>query len=179
MNINKSTQGKKWLNSNIEKEMLELLYSGKSKTEIAKFFNCGLTTVHRATKGVKTLYRKNGLNHNYFKGEMTPEKAYILGVISSDGNLYKSTKTISIAFNISDIDTLYWIAEIIGSNKNIIQNNRNDNCVQLRVTSYIMYNDLKDFGFIERKSFDGFYFDFSRIIGYENYFLLGLYDGLS
>jgi hypothetical protein len=84
-------------------EILEQYESGDGCYKIAKKFNCSAPSINNLLKkeGVYTKktpndYRKYKLNENYFEKINSEKKAYFLGLIYSDGNLYKKTLSIRL-----------------------------------------------------------------------------------
>lgn len=104
--------------------------------------------------------------------EMTPTKAYILGLMWADGWI-TSTKT-ECALSSND-EEIVDIANIIYPNQNrTIENRKDSSCRILHIYNIRLISELEKWGFTPTKSIDGI-----PIIpnGFEQYYLLGLLDG--
>lgn len=90
--------------------VIDLYNKGNGCYKIAKKFNCSPSTINNFLKkcGIETSktpnsYRKYKLNENYFEKIDTEEKAYFLGLIYSDGCLYKNILSVSLVKDDSHI----------------------------------------------------------------------------
>lgn len=93
-------------------------------------------------------------NIDYFKCIDTEYKAYIIGLLISDGYILKADKKSpvwGISLKLEDEYILQEILNQIGLTKKLI--NDRDNCKMLLVTSTEMVNDLQQYGIVQRKSF--------------------------
>lgn len=93
-------------------------------------------------------------NIDYFKCIDTEYKAYIIGLLISDGYILKADKknpVWGISLKLEDEYILQEILNQIGLTKKLI--NDRDNCKMLLVTSTDMVNDLQQYGIVQRKSF--------------------------
>mgnify|MGYP002413095175 FL=1 len=136
--------------------MRKAFLEGRTKTSIANEYGCGLTTVHRATSDLKSSQqhlRKYKVEQGFFS-EVNKHKAYMLGVLWADGNLYERTHTVSLSAHKNDIEEVEWFASKLGVSHEAIKPH-SYNCVQFRFTGKKLYQDLLEVGFDERKSTEG------------------------
>lgn len=164
-------------------------YGKKTKIQIAKELNCSaafikkIWTENNLIGTLKTIYY---YNDTYFKEINTSEKAYWLGFIAADGNLYRREGhqgLISISINQKDIELLENFKRELNTTKpiNIAQNKQRENTVMatLQITSDRIFNDLLDKGIGIRKTFDlDLNYIFKKIpIQFYSDFILGYFDG--
>lgn len=104
--------------------------------------------------------RKYTLNENFFESIDTPEKAYILGFLLTDGNVNSKRGSITITLSAIDLEHLRRIAKEMGSNSEIKverSSGRNGRKVadyaSLRIYSTKMIKDLGKYGMIDNKTF--------------------------
>ena len=98
--------------------------------------------------------RKYKMNENYFSNIDTPEKAYWLGFVLADGNISKSSNTLTISLQRGDSGHLYKFVKAIESNysvKDFINTSGSEQSI-VTVTSKIMKNDLASYGVVPNKS---------------------------
>lgn len=145
------------------KEETEVFYKyyseGHSLKETAKHFDVNYRDVlhYMLRYGYytpkKKLSKKKNLciNQDYFQEINTPEKAYFLGLLFSDGNIRSGlySKTISIALQSRDKYILDRLKDIICPEKTL---NKYKNSYKLTVQSDKMYDDLMSYGIVENKS---------------------------
>lgn len=93
--------------------------------------------------------RKYFFDEKYFNNINTANKAYWLGFIFGDGNVYKQTLTIHLSKN--DINHLVAFKNDIKSNKDIMF--RNDGSVEYRIYSEKIITDLLKLGVVPNKTF--------------------------
>lgn len=128
-------------------------------------------------------------NNNFFSKLDTQEKAYIAGLIATDGNIYDKNNSygISLALKSSDRDILEKIKDIIGTRSEIRLKKGVSNLPQGGICNYElailrMYNkqmvkDLEVLGIVPNKTHT-LNFDYSKLpIDLFPHFLRGLIDG--
>lgn len=130
---------------------------------------------------MKRIYR---VNDCFFSNIDTEEKAYILGLIYSDGNINASKQYNSYALNFGqmerDLDIVLKIKDAMGANNHIIEskNKFNDNIFySLSIHSKQIYDDLVRLGVAENKSL---IIEFNEKIVPDfllHHFIRGLFDG--
>lgn len=164
-------------------------YGKKTKVQIAKELNC-------STSFVKKIWTENNLNgtlktiyyynEDYFEKIDTNEKAYWLGFIAADGNLYRRDGhqgLISIAVHKQDIELLESFKAELNTMKpiSLTKDKRRENTIMatLQISSDKMFNQLLEKGIGLRKTFD---LDLSCIFQqiptqFHPSFILGYFDG--
>lgn len=160
---------------------------GKSLTILAKEYNKHRSSFYVLFKrrGLKTFKDinsakrdKSPFNEQYFNVIDSHEKAYILGLIYSDGWIVEkseNSKTVGLAFKKEDEYVLDYVKEQFKSSKQIHFNPKT-NSSKVEFSSEIMVNDLIKLGVKYRKSSKEV--EFPKIE--EKYlfsFILGIFDG--
>jgi hypothetical protein len=153
-----------------QEQLIDIKYSylnGESSVKIGKKYGCShkiiLKALHKMEVEVdqKRFVRKYKLNEHYFDIIDTPNKAYILGFLHSDGCNNLDKATISISLQEDDKDILEKMRLEIGSEKPlefIDYSNKHDfgytykNQYRLLMFSTHMCNQLNDKGIIPNKS---------------------------
>lgn len=129
----------------------------KTTEDVLKKFNIKTRTKTESTKH----------NHNYFKEIDHQNKAYIIGLLLSDGYVFKDYRGIGIDLKYDDCKILKKIKDIISPENNIKFYNykRSDiingktvdtphNMSRLVVCSPVISNDLKKYGIIKNKTYE-------------------------
>jgi hypothetical protein len=158
---------KRLLNKDEEQKVCDLYLSGLTSTEIYEQYfkdkvGCQETIqkiVRRNGIARKSGY-KNFINHNYFETIDTPEKAYFLGLILTDGNVHYDKRsanrqpTIQIALKGDDISILEkFKSEISADNKiSMYTNDGRFECI-FSAHSLKMAQDLEKYGIVPCKTF--------------------------
>lgn len=142
-------------------EFIKKHYNDMTSTEIAKQIGCSRGQVlniwmKNNLKG-KDKSRQYYFDFNYFEEINTPNKAYILGFIASDGNLYKRNENrqgqVQFCLHEQDIDILHKIQEELKSNKPLIKRtNTKGTYYTLTFVSDKMFNDLLNIGLMPNKT---------------------------
>ena len=170
-------------NSDI-KDIISEYLNGYNIEFIARKHNIGTERVSKFLKendiNIRTadVYnRKYTLNENYFDVIDTQEKAYIVGLLFSDGCISETNNAISISLKEEDKDILLKINKEIGSNRPLMFLNYNDknknwsNQYKLVINSKHMVESLRKLGVFQNKSLkiefpswvsDEYYFHFLR-----------------
>jgi len=112
-----------------------------------------------------------------FDNIRTPEQAYCLGLIITDGRVINSSRSyrLEIALQKRDIDTLKFVKSVINPNARIVEHS--PNAYTVRFYSKQLVENLEKFGIIPSKSeiayipFDKIPFDLWRFT------ILGCFDG--
>ena len=155
--------------SELSQEKLKKLYCDQSLSmgDIAKQFGCsrpyvlmllrkyGLPIRNKSNaraeakkKGKNVWF--NAINENFFKNQ-TPEMAYVLGYIYSDGNIANGLNYFSISQKEPEI--LHKIKELMGSEHTIARKKTQELSV-LTIGNKVMINDLLGLGLTPNKSLD-------------------------
>lgn len=121
------------------------------------------------------------LNRSFFRSIDTPEKAYVLGFIATDGSVHRNGKSLSIAITESDVDLLYAIRDVLGGTNEIHAKCHSGGypgsrpLAVLHVCSVELVRDLATYGIVANKSLVLCYpFIHPHL---EAHFIRGLYDG--
>lgn len=95
------------------------------------------------------------LNERFFEHIDNEASAYYLGLIISDGNVFRSSEgrqdSISITLDEEDMYLLQTFKDLTGGNCAIAKDGRG--CRQFAIRSNLMANDLAKYGVVPRKSF--------------------------
>lgn len=164
-------------------------YGKKTKPQIARELNCSVSFVKKiwAENNLGGTLRTNYYyNENYFENIDTPEKAYWLGFIAADGNLYRRDGhqgLVSISIHEKDIELLENFKKELNTTKpiSVVRDKRRSDTIMasLQVTSDKIFNDLLDKGIGIRKTFDLDLMQIFKNIPYcfQSDFILGYFDG--
>lgn len=166
-------------------------FGKRTRKSIAEELNCSISFIEKiwkknnlsGTKG-SNIY---GCYESYFEKIDSKEKAYILGLVASDGCIYRRDGhqgMLSYSVKDSDIEILYFIKNQLQTEKpiSLCQDSRRPNktnMATLQITSDKICNDLLDIGIGVRKTFD---MDLGEIFSniprkFWSAFLLGYFDG--
>ena len=106
-------------------------------------------------KYTKAKLNNPNMKEHFFQNINNEENAYFLGLIISDGNIFKDNTgrqaSISITLDLKDKYLLTKFKEVVNSNTSIVHDGRG--CGQLAVRSNIMAKDLEQYGVVPRKSY--------------------------
>ena len=95
------------------------------------------------------------MNEHFFKEINCEENAYFLGLLISDGNVFKDgtgrQASISITLDLKDEYMLQKFKNVLSANTSISYDGRG--CGQIAVRSNIMAEDLAKYGVIPKKSY--------------------------
>lgn len=116
-------------------------------------------------------------NERFFKNIDSEEKAYFLGLLISDGNVFKDSTgrqaSISITLNLNDEYILQKFKEVLNVNTSISKDGRG--CGQIAIRSNLMADDLKQYGVVPRKSYITYLPKINDI--YMSHLIRGILDG--
>lgn len=143
---------------------------GVSKSTIVAYLEERNIERHRP---YRTIY---DLDEHYFDDVDTPEKAYIIGLLAADGNVFKNSITLSLQEG--DKHILEDVNRCLGSNRPLhyVKMPVGKNKWTLNIVNKYMAQSLKDLGIVENKSL---ILEFPECITDEllPHFLRGLLDG--
>ena len=110
--------------------------------------------INKMKKYSKTKINSPELKERFFETINSEEKAYFLGLLIADGNVFKDATgrqaSISITLDLEDEYMLLKFKEVLNANTNIGYDGRG--CGQIAVRSNLMPMDLEQYGVIPRKS---------------------------
>ena len=158
---------KRLLSQEDEQEVCKLYLSGLTSTEIyEKYYKDKVGCQETIQKIIRAhgIARKRGyqnlINHDYFENIDTPEKAYFLGLLLTDGNVHYDKResnrqpAIQLALHGDDIKILEkFKCELSADNKiSVYKNDGRFECVFI-VHSLKMAQDLEKYNIVPRKTF--------------------------
>jgi hypothetical protein len=138
----------------------------KSAKQTASFFGYKYGTFYSLLKreGIDTTLDRNAqrkrrtsttINEDYFQELNTRNKAYIFGIILSDGHLLKNRKQLRI--KLTDIDLLEEIKKELNYNKPLLLNHKekitHKEAKTLIICNTKIYDDLLSLGMLQNKTF--------------------------
>lgn len=150
---------------------------------IARILKCDYATVKRRCKdlGLTMDYRlKNkNLNSNFFNKIDSEEKAYLLGLIYTDGSVRKKGNSgqLRIQLQLRDEEMILKIKKLLNADNNLIYDKRiGKECVSLEISDKQLYEDLVKHGIVDNKTYSGNHLpEISEDLLIP--FLRGLFDG--
>lgn len=154
--------------------------------EIARKYNCCNELINRVLEEnhiEKVIYKKINKNliENFFEEINTEEKAYLLGLLTTDGYV-KHPKgnnfVIGISLQIKDLEMIKWIKETLKLDSKIQEDKRaNKECYTIEWSSYKMAKDLSNYGVIPNKTYNLKHLSDKIPETLYHHYLRGLYDG--
>ena len=127
---------------------------------VAKILKCDYTTVkHRCEElGLTMNYKikNNKLNSGFFTEINSEEKAYLLGLIYTDGNVRKKGNSgqLRIQLQLQDEEMILKIKKLLNADSNLIYDKRvGKECVSLEISDRQLYEDLTKHGIIDNKTY--------------------------
>lgn len=117
------------------------------------------------------------VNEHFFEKIDNEFSAYFLGLIISDGNVFKDNtnrqSSISITLDSNDEYILDKFKKSVNTNTKVSQDGRG--CSQIAVRSNIMADDLANYGVVPKKSFNTYLPNISN--EYMSHLIRGIFDG--
>lgn len=177
---NNISVSKRLLNDSDEKEIIEMYEKGMSAKEILTFFpkvkseNTIISCLKR--NNIPINRRTNSLtkNTNYFKNIDSEKKAYFLGLLITDGSVYKSKYSLCMNLTLKEDDEylIYSLRNELGSMNKI---SKNRGCSSLTIYSKELCEDLISHNVVFRKSL---IMTMPKLEDkYISHFLRGVFDG--
>lgn len=176
---------RKKITDEFKEEIIEYYLSKPmSLDEVGNKFNLSLPTVINILRDVpkykKAIIFNPDLEEHYFDEIDSEEKAYFLGLIIADGNVFidktggNRQASISISLQTPDEYILENFKNELKSNTTVVKDKRG--CSQIAVRSNILAEGLKKFGIVEKKSFNT---SFPENINekYIRHIVRGIFDG--
>lgn len=176
---------RKKLTEDQELEVVELYLSKHSAESIGKKFGISTTPIFSILKRKEIPVRNRSkarqtyaLNEDYFEQIDSPEKAYILGVLYTDGNNFRKANRVALGMN--DLDVVTFFKNQLECNKPIYIVSKDGENLHYRmdITNKKISEDLEALGCISNKSHQLLFPD-SKILPEEYIpnFLQGAFDG--
>lgn len=166
-------------------QYMEDLKKGLSDVELSKKYNLDKSTLRRIKE--ENNFERNynrinkNINNSYFSTIDTPEKAYWLGMLYTDGSVdhLHHTGRIRLQLQEQDKELLEKFQKCLNIDSKIIYDKRkNSTCCSVEFVSEQIYNDLNNFGIIPNKTYLSHHIPFEKIpLDLIPAFLLGLFDG--
>lgn len=160
-------------------------------SDVAKHLGRHVESVRNRARilGLENLETQNrrtiaaNINHGYFATIDSPEKAYALGLLVSDGYISSATNSIGIKVHPKDLEIVQFLRDQLSSSSKIGHYTlpplpgytAERPYVVFSVSSAQIKHDLNGLGVTPRKSFSVTYPAISR--EFENSFILGCFDG--
>lgn len=169
-----------------QKQEIRDFYLSKPMTlaQLAAHYNLSSPTVGKILGDIPR-YSKARLNNpdlkeRFFAAIDNEEKAYFLGLLISDGNVFKEENSssnrqasISITLDLKDEYMLQKFKEVVGTNTSIGHDGRG--CGQIAVRSDLMADDLAKYGVIPRKTLHTYLPQIDA--QYRSHLVRGIFDG--
>lgn len=150
---------RKIITEELKKEIIEYYLSQPmTLKQVEKKYELSTPTIIKILDGIprypKAKLFNPDLQEHFFQNIDTEEKAYFLGLMIADGNVFKDNTgrqaSISITLDLKDEYILQKFKKVLNTNTNIGKDGRG--CGQIAVRSNIMAQDLQKYGVIPRKS---------------------------
>lgn len=170
-----------------QRDIINMYRCHSGINEIARKYNCDITLINRVLKENqidKVTWKKVNKNiiEDFFETIDTEEKAYLLGLLTTDGyvkNLKsRNNFTIGISLQVDDRATLEWIKKILCLDCKIQEDKRaNKECFTIEWASAKMAQDLAQYGIIPNKTYSLTHLSNKIPEKLFHHYLRGLYDG--
>lgn len=162
---------KKW--SKGEDTYLALWHGVKSSIDIGKYL--GRSPLAISMRAFRLDISKHWVkpSDDYFDTIDSNEKAYILGLLASDGCVYIRDNQYEIALRMKDAKLVSWVRDRLSPGATVLPGY--SNMAILRFNSLIMGQQLARYGIVPRKTWSLSFPDIS--CQYQQPFILGLFDG--
>lgn len=146
------------------KDICEKYIEGYTSVELGKMYNCADSTITKLLRQnnipVRRSVRRSIVKkHDYFKCIDTPNKAYFLGLLISDGSVVKQTRdnrtdVISLSLKLEDKYIVEKFALELGADKSSVKEyiSKGRSECYFRFASQSMSDDLANYGIISNKT---------------------------
>lgn len=167
-------------------EIKIMINNGAFLNELASHFKVDKETMRNRLSelglAIKNTNRVNRrIKSNYFSEIDTPEKAYWLGFLFTDGCVdhYQSTGRIRLQLQEQDLEILEKFKEDLGLDCKIIYDTRsNSTCCSVEFTDEQIFNDLSKYNIVPRKTYSVDRIPYNKIPDeFLPAYALGLFDG--
>ena len=166
----------------------KIIHEGYSITSILRSYNLN-THNKKYRKAVQDIidrfqidyyfcHRKYVFDDDYFNLIDSQEKAYWLGFLYADGYILKKSNIFGCGLQEKDVNHLKKFLNAININKNPLRYESTTNSYAFVLSSKILVEKLREYGFTNHKSYDDTDLVFTQIPDmYKKFFILGLWDG--
>lgn len=130
---------------------------------------------------IRGLNARGNIISNYFSNINTPEKAYLLGIIQTDGSIV--TKKDHISLHITQHKDYAWYLKIMLEEfKDRITDSKDNNCRHLQLGNKTIVDDLISYGIVSNKTYEQTDEDIDTLWNsipekFKSDFIRGLIDG--
>lgn len=173
---------RKIITEELEQEIIKYYLSQPmTMKQVEDKYKLSHPTITKILKGIpkytKTKLNNPNMREHFFQDINEEAKAYFLGLLISDGNVFKDNTgrqaSISITLHLKDEYMLEKFKEVLQVNTSVGHDGRG--CGQIAVRSNIMAEDLAKYGVIPRKS----YSTYLPKVSYEMmpHLIRGIFDG--
>lgn len=166
-----------------EEKICELYMTGNyTMGFLAQKYSCCAASIKKILEfykiPIKThpLHKNIGFSENYFEKIDSEEKAYFLGFIFSDGNVFKNQLCLEIGFRDKEILERFKAALNVKS-KISYRKRKNTEVASIRVSSEKLCNDLAKYGIVPNKTISTKHLPSAIPPLYTRHFLRGVFDG--
>lgn len=158
---------------------------GFSMREIALYSSMSEGTIKRRLVDnsipIRGLNNKGNRVEDYFSIIDTPEKAYLLGIIQTDGSVRTSNRNAALTIT-QHKDYAWYIKDMLLNLSDYVGDTEDRNCRQLQVGSKQIVNDLINIGIVPNKTYTQSDEDINNLWNsipeeYKGDFIRGLIDG--
>lgn len=173
--------------TDIEKDEVISKYYTHTALQLAEEYNVSKSLIVKTwmnanIKDKKIVY-KYTFNADYFETINTPDKAYFLGLLAADGNVYKRDRNqaiIRLSLKSEDKYILDIMREYVGSNKPLRIQTKNVNNIlhyyySLELVSDKMAEDLSKYNIVPRKTYDIVMPELPKHL--QSHYIRGYFDG--
>lgn len=167
------------------KDICAAYQQGISIREIALHSSMSENTIKRRlidnSISIRGLNNKGNRVEDYFSTINTPEKAYLLGIIQTDGNVRISNRNAALTIT-QHKDYAWYIKDMLLNFSDYIGDAKDRNCRQMQIGSKQIVNDLINIGIVPNKTYTQSDEDINNLWSsvpeeYKGDFIRGLIDG--
>lgn len=147
----------KEFNCNCIEDICNAYKQGFSAKEISLNSSFSESTIFNKLKenniSIRGLNARGNIISNYFSNIDTPEKAYLLGIIQTDGSIV--TKKDHISLHITQHKDYAWYLKIMLEEfKDKITDSKDNNCRHLQLGNKTIVDDLISYGIVPNKTYE-------------------------
>lgn len=168
-------------NLHTEQGIIDAYLAGHSISKIDKYSSLNHNKIRKllVSNNIKIRNTANIVNHNAFKEIDIAEKAYLLGLIESDGNIRKTHNEINIT---QHKDYYLYVKSIMSYILKDVHETNDKDCKRLYCFSKEVVDDLINIGIVENKTYKQTNEDIDKLINaipnkFYSSFIRGLFDG--